>query len=234
MRRCVAALVACGLVVLVPASAGAGSASIKVRDDYFTPDFRILVPGDDALWFVEGFNGHTVTSYPDAPEPFDSSPLTTTTCTEDGGILGSTATDCLEQGDDWGPVEFDLVGTYDYYCKIHGDPSIDPVPSASAASQPCGMCGRILVKVPSSSRPATRHPTPEADPTQASEATPSASVTPSATEATNPQPSGSLVAGGSEAPGGGSGGLRALFAAVAIGLLTGLGALVWRRYFASA
>lgn len=212
----------------------AETASIKGRDFYFTPDFRVLVTGESALWTIEGSAGHTVTSYPNSPTSFDSSPGTLDTCEPSGGgLLGEEVTpDCLQQGETFGPVTFDTVGTVDYYCKIHGNPGVHPDPSASAGSQPCGMCGRILVKVPSTGRPATRHPTPEPDETGSEVASPTPSASASVSADPSPQPSGSLIAGAAD--GDGSGGLRALFATGAIALLIGLGVLVWRRYFVTS
>lgn len=210
--------------------------SAKVRDSYFTPDFRVVVTGDTVVWSVEGSAGHTITSFPGSRTSFDSSPSTIDTCEppdDDGGLLGggtAPPSDCLQQGATF-PQTFTRPGTVDYYCKVHGNPSVAPDPALSVGAQPCGMCGRILVKIPSSERPATRHPTPdpETSETEEPDASPSATATAGAT--TSPQPAGSLVAGPSTGDGGGSGGLRALFATGAIALLIGLGALVWRRYF---
>lgn len=212
--------------------AHAETASIKVRDSYFTPDFRVLVVNDSAEWVVEGSAGHTITSYPNSVHQFDSSPGTTDSCEPvDGGLLDDDIVpDCLQQGDTWDET-FTTAGRVDYYCKIHGDPSVHPDPSASVGSQPCGMCGRIVVKVPSSARPATRHPTPGPNPTETVD--PSATPSASASAAVSPSPGGSLVAG-AETGDGGSGGLRALFATGAIALLIGLGVLVWRRYFVTS
>ena len=213
----------------------AETSSVKARDFYFTPDFRVLVTGDSVLWTVEGSAGHTITSYPNAATSFDSSPGTTDTCEPSGGGLleGEVTPDCLQQGQTWGPETFNTVGTVDYYCKIHGNPSVHPDPSVSAGAQPCGMCGRILVKVPSSARPATRHPTPGPDTSETADPSASPSASASIPGDPSPQPSGSLIAGGGDADGG-SGGLRALFATGAIALLTGLGVLVWRRYFVTS
>lgn len=222
------------LAALAAWPAQAATATIKVKDSYFTPDFRVIVTGDTVSWTFEGAAGHTVTSYPGAHTSFDSSPNTTDSCDPTGGgIIGGppVTPDCRFAGDPSFDVTFTTVGTLDYYCKIHGDPSIHPDPSLSDAAQPCGMCGRIKVKLPSSADPATRHPTPGPDASGSGEPSATASVTASGepTPSTNP----TLVAGPSSDDGG-SGALRALFATVAIGLLTGLGVLVWRRYFAPA
>lgn len=227
MRRITASLVFAFLAVSA-ASASAETFGVKARDDYFTPDFRVLVNGDSVTWTVEGVNGHTVTSFPGSANSFDSSPETTDSCTIDGGLLGDEReTDCLRAGSGF-TVSFPDPGTYDYFCKIHGDPSRKPDPRAEVGAQPCQMCGRILVKPPSTSRPATRRPTPTADQT-GSEPEPTASSSESMTGSPPASTDPSIVA----APGqDGGGGAPIAIAALAIGLLAGVAVLVWRRYLA--
>lgn len=234
MRRSISlgVLSAAALVLALPVDAA--TSTVKARDDYFTPDFRVVVTGDTVSWTVEGTNGHTITSYPGSPYQFDSSPSTIDTCeasTEGGGgLLPGSPTpvtpDCLERGDTY-ERRFDQVGTIDYYCKIHGDPSRKPKASRHAADQPCGMCARIVVKTPASHRPATRNPAPAT-------ATPTSSEEPSGSPSAEPSPSEidpSLSGNASDEPTGGSGAPRAVIATFAVLILTGLGYLVWRRYF---
>jgi plastocyanin len=214
----------------------ASTATVKVRDSYYTPDFRVIVTGDRVVWQVEGSEGHTVSSYPGDPVVFDSSPGTVDSCeptSTGGGLIGGgsqVVPDCLRQGDTYDQT-FEDPGTIDFYCKVHGNPAKRPKPEKPSSSQPCGMCARILVKVPSTIAPATRHPTPEPhnNTNPSASASPSPSVSP--TVSGSPEPGTSLVAGESDGSTGGSGGLRALFATGAIALLTGLGVVVWRRYF---
>jgi plastocyanin len=229
MRRSIAILCAALLGVGAIPSAPAATATIKVRDSYFTPDFRVLVTNDTARWVVEGAAGHTITSFPSSPVAFDSSPGTSDTCEATGGLLGQpTIPDCLGSGDDFEQT-FNRTGTFDYYCKIHGTTQVKPDPSANAGAQPCGMCGRIVVKVPSSIRPADRNPTPTSNPTATATSEPSEDPSPNASPGATTSVDPSLVAG--PELGDGSGGLRVLFALSAIALLSGVGALVWRRYF---
>jgi plastocyanin len=222
----VASIAAAAVLGVLPA--GAETAVIKARDSYFTPDFRVLVTGDSARWTVESSQGHTVTSYPGAPRSFDSSPETTDSCTT-GGLLPEP-TDCLQPGSSY-ERNFSQPGTYDYYCKIHGDPSERPDPDLNAAAQPCGMCGQIVVKTPSSSRPATRRPAPaqseqpRAEPSETPDPSPGASPSPSDDPSLDPVANPGTDEGGlSPAMG------RLVISVIAIALLSGLGYLVWRRF----
>lgn len=227
MRRILVASIAAAAVIL-PLPAGADTAVIKARDFYFTPDFRVLVTGDSARWIVEGNEGHTVTSYPGAPTSFDSSPETEDSC-ETGGLFPET-TDCLQPGAAYERT-FSQAGTFDYYCKIHGDPNKRPDPDLNAAAQPCGMCGQIVVKTPTSSRPATRRPAPGHTEQPRSEASETPEPSPGSTPSPSENPSLDPLAN----PGQDDGGLspvtgRLVISAIAIAILSGLGYLVWRRF----
>lgn len=228
VRRILRVTLAIGFLAFT-AVAEADTASTKVRDDYMTPHFRVLVTGDTMRWEVEGSNGHTVTSYPGSPRSFDSSRNTTDACSTGG--LFPTSTDCLERGDTF-EVTFLRPGTYDYYCKIHGDPNVRPTAGSSATQQPCGMCGQIIVKNASTSRPATRRPVATA--TRPAEASASPSPSPSASPSNSSDPALDPSVVGSQDPGGGfsTGTGRLVISVVAIALLAGLGYLVWRRFLA--
>lgn len=230
MRRLFGTFLIVGLVAIAT-QANAETAIIKVRDDYFTPHFRVLVTGDQARFIVEGSNGHTVTSYPGSLTRFDSSPGTTDSCTT--GDLLPEETDCLRSDSPPFDVTFDRAGTFDYFCKIHGNSSKRPKAAASAAGQPCRMCGQIVVKTPSSSTPASRRPVPTV--TESREASPSPSVSPSASVDPSDDPSTdpSLVAGPADDGLSRSSG-RAVISIAAILLLSGLGYLVWRRFLGHA
>lgn len=239
MRRALVAILLGLFGIMAVGPVAAATSSVKTRDDYFTPDFRVLVVGDKVQWQVEGGNGHTITSYPGSPTDFDSSPETTDTCEttpgSGGGIIGGdpeppVVPDCLYAGAIFEET-FDTVGTIDYYCKIHGNPKKRPKASANAASQKCGMCGRLVVKVPSTMRPA---PDNDDVPSQTTSPDPTASES-GDTSTPSPSPSidPSLIAGPGDAQGPNSAG-TIIIASFALALLSGLGYLVWRRYFQSA
>lgn len=200
----------------------------SANDLYFTPVYRVVTVGDTVVWTNHGQAEHTVTSYPDAPEAFDSSPRTQRVCANQDLV---NPTDCLTPGQSF-QFTFTAPGVYNYYCKAHGDPSRAPNPKLGASSQPCGMCGQIVVQKKVTTPTQTARPTHR--PTQRATATPSASVSPTVTASatpSGPEPTDTadgLAAGGSGG-GGGSGG-RVAVAFLAIAALSGAGYLTWRRF----
>lgn len=228
-----AAVAACAGVLLVGGlPAGASDTSISMRDSYFATKYVVITVGDAVTWRNDGQVKHTVTQFPDEPEPrFDSS---SSADSENDGIAcdGTVLTpdDCLAPGASftWG---FGAAGTYDYYCKAHGDPSKKPDPSLSAQSQPCGMCGRIVVREKATTPPPVVRRTPTFS------ARPTVTASPSATPSPTPSPggndtSGTPIAAPAPGGGGGGGGARATVAVMLIVALSGAAYWTWRRFLA--
>lgn len=215
----------CAALTVPMTQPAAADRTIKVKDNFFTPVYIVSL-GEQFSWTLESDDQHTITSYPESPVAFDSSPATTSVC-DDGNPL--TQEDCLEPGDTFGPETFTELGLYPYRCKVHGGIDDRPDAKASAQSQPCGMCGLIKVvedKEPGGST-ATRRPRPSKQtvvrPTRSPSASTSASVSPT------PSLDGRPVASGDE--GSGAGG-RVLIAFLLVSALSGVGFWTWRKYLA--
>lgn len=224
----IAAVVIATTLIAWPAPAA--EFQVKAKDLYFTSSLRVITVGDTVTWLNDGDVSHTVTTFPGAPESFDSSP--DDDICDDGNPL--TEENCLDPGDTF-EFTFTKAGIYDYRCKPHG--TTDAKPTASGdQNEPCGMCGRIDV------RPAARPTEPEATPTlertrtpdPSESASPSASPTTSASETPSGVPSDEPTDGSVPlaAPGGDGGG-RALVALLAIAALSGVGFFTWRRFLAT-
>jgi len=226
---------ACALLAIaLPARA---DASIGIRTGgnagfYFGTRYLVVTAGDTVTWENGSAAEHTVTSYPSAQHSFDSSPQTQQTCNNNPTLPGEAATDCVDAAggpnDTWA-YAFQWTGTYDYYCKVHGDPTFKPNPKLGADQQRCGMCGTIVVKAkPSTPPPATRHTT---KPRATKSPSPSPSASPSISPSASPSQdiSGSPIASSDRGSGGGG---RAVMATVAILALCGAGYAVWRNFLA--
>lgn len=212
------ALIVLALVGASSPPANAEGFAVGMRDSYFTRPYLKIVVGDEVTWTNGGDTGHTVTSFNGA---FDSSPKTQGTC--EAGLL--TSPDCIDPGDSFSQG-FSKKGTFDYYCKIHGNTSVEPDPTAGA-EQPCGMCGRV--EVVRKAKP-TIAPTRTVNPTPTRKPSPSASPSKSASPKTSATADPNATPGASSGSGKGSG--RALLALTAIVALGGAGFGVWRRYLA--
>lgn len=231
-RFAAAALTAALAVPLLPSSAPAVDREIQIRDNYFSKEFIVVTEGDTVTWTNTGSFAHTVVSYTNAPEAFDSSPNTT-----DGNCATLLEdTDCIEPDESFS-YTFTTPGKYDFYCKVtgHADTAQRPDPSnPDARSQPCGMCARIRVKKPADQQnigPDPDEEPPQTDePTEEPTSTRSASPSPSETDsgiAIPTSPAGSI----DDADGGGA---RVGLALGGIVVLAGAGWFVWRRFLAGA
>jgi plastocyanin len=198
---------------------------------YFARAYLVVTVDSSVTWLNSTDAEHTVTSYKPPPKGFDSSPQTQSACHNHPTLPGEQATDCVEPGAEV-TVRFSNKGTYDYYCKAHGNRSFKPNPKLAANQQPCGMCGTIVVKAEQSAPPVTRStnkPKSSKSPSPSPSASPSASPSPVPTDsAGNPIVAGSNVG---SAGGGGSGG-RAVLATFGILALSGIGYAVWRKFLA--
>lgn len=218
------------LFALVFAASGAGmppgavaqDRGVRVDDNIFDPAFVVVEAGTTVVWQNVGSQGHSVTPQRGSSEPRDSDPDCTTL----------TFFACMQPGErhSW---KFERPGTYTYYCRLHGDPTIAPDPNAAPDEQPCGMCGIVKVTggpAASPTQTAIASPTPRRTATPR----PGPSVTPSA--APSLSPSGTIAAsptGRERAQGGGLGdGARAGLAVLGAVVLGGAGFLVWRSFIA--
>lgn len=225
LARSFVALLAAAAVLPVPARAV--ETEVRIEDNFYFPVFKVVFVGTRAVWTNRGADQHTVTFYDDAPESFDSSPAVTTTCNDFNPL---TQEDCIEPGDSVS-FTFDEPGTYDYYCKVHSAGEIPPDPDAPATEQPCGMCGRVVVKVEKTPSPRAR-PTPPIASTPSETASPSPTATPrgSGSPAGTASPDDDAVAAGDDQDDGS--GTRAVAAFVLILALAGAGYVTWRRFIA--
>lgn len=210
------------VVALGAPGAHAGSRAISVRDSYFATKYLVITVGDSVTWTNDGDNGHTVTAFDGS---YDSSPRSIAGVCDDGNPL-TPPLDCLAPGDTFQHT-YNRAGTFDYYCKIHGNSASAPDPSAAATDQPCGMCARIQVKAKSSP---TVKPSVTVNPTPTRSASPSPSPSPSPSASPSPSPTASSTE--AAGPAKSSGSSKALIAVLGIVLLGGAGYGVWRRYLA--
>jgi plastocyanin len=224
-------LTAATLYALLPLAARADSQTIEARDSYFATKYIVVTVGDTITWVNAGSTKHTVTSEPGAPEAFDSSPKSSpqndgTQC--QGTVL--VEDDCLQSGDHFS-FTFPKVGTYNYYCKAHGDPSQRPDPSLGAQAQPCGMCAQVVVQAKPSSPPPPklRSPSPRATKSSASPS-PSPSASPTESGFVIPTTNGTAVA--APGSGGGGGGGRTTLAVLILLALSGAAYATWRKFLA--
>jgi plastocyanin len=217
--RLLALAAACVLAVMGTPSAGAKDRTVSIRDNYYGSVYVLVFVGDTVTWRNDGDTGHTVTAH---DRSFDSSPMTQNTC---ASLNPLASTDCIRPDETFAHT-FDRPGTYDYYCKAHGDPSIEPDPNVPATEQPCGMCGVVEVRRKPKTRPsATESPTTSPSPS------------PSESESASPSPSPSDSTPPPEAldptePSGSSGGGRVGIAFLTILALSGAGYYTWRRFLA--
>lgn len=223
MIRCLLATVLAAAALGATSPAGAAETTVKARDNFFTPAYKVISVGDSVTWVNEGADRHTVTSYEDSPQQFDSSPETVATC-DDGSPL--TSEDCMEPGQEFGPIEFTTPGTYSYRCKVHGDPMLRPDKDAGGQEQPCGMCGiiRVVEERKDDDQP-RRDPTPPTRVETRRTRSPSPSASPS--ESPTLDERGSPIAAPAEGDGGGG---RLLLALVLLTALGGAGYWTWRTY----
>jgi plastocyanin len=195
---------ACAFALLPPLSSAAATRNVDIPGRYFTPQRVTITVGSSVLWTNSSGDRHSVTSMSSSKERFTSSE----NCP--GGLLFN---DCLRSGATYQHT-FSRTGTFDYFCKIHGNQGAYP---------DCGMCGRVTVKkkgggiVPTT--PPSSSPT-----TTASSMSPSPSPTISETSVVSP--TGTNVAAGPD-EGTGTSTLLAI-AAVAVALLGGTGIVVYR------
>lgn len=167
----VAAVLTGAVLVVLPVASLASTIRVDVVDNLYDDGNRdgnaqegeerrahtVVVAGDIVAWEWKGDNQHTVTSRADAPVQFDSD----AECDED-------TTACRSKGNVFA-VRFEQPGTYNYYCKIHADPT-----------GLTGMVGTIEVQAPpepsesdsgaeTSSEPASEEPSSEPEPSGSSE-----------------------------------------------------------------
>jgi plastocyanin len=210
------ALVVFGLGVLaLPASAE--SRSISMKDSYFATRYLVITVGDSVVWSNNGDLGHTVVAFDGS---FSSS--SSDTC-DDGNPL--TSEDCMDPGENFDRT-FETVGTFDYFCKIHGNAETPPDPNAGATEQPCGMCARIKVIAKSSPKPVKTNTT-NANPRRTPTKSPSPSVTPTPSKSATALPTVTTSPAGS-----GKGPGQGVVALAAILILAAAGFAVWRYYLA--
>ena len=189
-------------VLLAPLASSAATKNVDIPGRYFTPPRVSILVGNTVHWTNSSNERHSITSMDSSKDQFTSSDM----C-PGRGLFGRN--DCLEPGETYQHT-FSRAGTYDYYCKIHGNQGSYP---------DCGMCGRVTV----TKKSATIAPTTPATPTSTA-SSPSPSPTITGTEVTSPT-STAVAAGRDE---GTSTSTLLAIAALAVVLLAGTGIVVYR------
>jgi plastocyanin len=195
---------ACAFALLPPHASFAATRAVDIPGRYFAPQRVTVTVGSAVRWTNSSSNRHSVTAMASSSDRFTSSD----NCP--GGILGFN--DCLAPGATYQHT-FSRTGTFDYFCKIHGNEGSYP---------DCGMCGRVTVKrkgggiVPTT--PGSSSPTSSAT---------SPSPSPSISETSVTSPTGTNVAAAAPDEGTSTSTLLAI-AALAVALLGGTGIVVYR------
>lgn len=230
LKRVLSLTAVCLAVAAVTPPAAAKNVSISIRDNVYQPDFRVIVPGDTVTWRNDGDAEHTVTPYD--PGAFAGS-SDSRECVPGPPLgVGGDPDDCMDPGDRHS-VRFGEEGTYEYYCKVHGNPAVRPDPGARG-DQPCGMCGIIVVKEPKNTPPTSpsEDPTPTRRSSPTSSPSPEGSPSPSPNGNEDPSGEGTVAAGDG---GNGDGGIgRGAIALMSILALGGAGWWTWKRFLARA
>jgi LPXTG-motif cell wall-anchored protein len=100
--RAVLALTAL-ILLAVAAPAMAADESVSIGDNFYSPATVTITEGDTVTWTNNGQAPHSVTADNGS---FDSSP-------------SCPAAGCMENGDTYSHT-FSSGGTFDYFCKVHG------------------------------------------------------------------------------------------------------------------
>lgn len=230
LKRVLSLTAVCLTVAAVTPPAAAENLTISIRDNVYQPDFRVIVPGDTVTWRNDGDAEHTVTAYGDT---FEGSSDSSRCVPDPNPILGNDPDDCMDPGDRHS-VRFSEEGTFEYYCKVHGNAAVRPDPGARG-DQPCGMCGIIVVKEPKNTAPTS----PSEDPTPTRRSSPTSSPSPEGSPSPSPNGNGEDPSGeGTVAAGdggSGDGGIgRGAIALMSILALGGAGWWTWKRFLAPA
>jgi plastocyanin len=93
------------VIVLAAAAPAAADASVSMGDNFYDPATVTVTVGETVTWTNNGQLSHTVTADNGS---FDSSPNCPT-----------VITDCMESGDSYSQ-SFNSAGSFDYFCKVHG------------------------------------------------------------------------------------------------------------------
>jgi plastocyanin len=192
---------------LVAVPAGASTRTVTIPAKTFDPVSITITIGDTVQWIDnDSKHNHTVTATSAsaaAGEDFTSSH----SC---GSLLFS---DCMRSGDVFRHT-FHTVGTFVYYCQVHGRDTSYPN---------CLMCG--IVKVKKKSPPPT---TGSTSPSPSASGTATGSPSPSPTDSTTPTTSPTSSGGTGQGGGGGGAGTPIAVAGLAVAFLGGSGYLVYR------
>jgi plastocyanin len=120
----IAATVTLAMVsALAAAAPAAADASVSIGDDFYAPATVTISPGETVTWSHEGQRPHTVTADDGS---FDSSPN-----------CPNQINQCMQNGDTYSQT-FNSVGTFDYFCKVHGQAMSGSVVVEAAATTPPG------------------------------------------------------------------------------------------------
>ena len=197
------AALGCVVILLVPLPSSAATKAVDIPGRYFTPQRVSILVGNTVRWTNSSNERHSVTSMDASEDRFTSSDQ----C-PGRGLFGRN--DCLEPGATYQHT-FSRAGTYDYFCKIHGNQGSYPN---------CGMCGRVTVRKQS----ATIAPTTPGSPSPSSSAS-SPSPSPTITGSASTSPTRTLAAGPDDEN---STSTLVAIAALAVALLGGTGIVVYR------
>jgi plastocyanin len=200
--RIIAAL-GCVVTLLTPLVSSAATRAVDIPGRYFTPQRVTILVGNTVHWTNSSNERHSVTSMDSSDDQFTSSDQ----C-PGRGLFGRN--DCLDPGETYQHT-FARAGTYDYYCKVHGNQGSYPN---------CGMCGRVTVRKQS----ATIAPTIPGSPSPSSSAS-SPSPTPTVTGIAATSPTSTLAAATDDEN---SSSTLIAVAALAVALLGGTGIVVYR------
>src|SRR5438309_11855449 len=127
MSKRLAALAGAGFMLFIAvAPVLAANRPVTIGDNFYSPKEITVTKGDKITWTYpnSGTTSHSVTARPSQAESFDSSasPACPPTCLQPGESFAHT---------------FNKVGTFIYYCKVHGTPS--------GNYSDCAMCGKVTV-----------------------------------------------------------------------------------------
>lgn len=109
------------LFALGTAAPAAADASVSMGDNFYDPSSVTVGVGETVTWTNNGQQPHTVTANDGS---FDSSPN-----------CPSQINQCMQAGDSYSQT-FNSVGSFDYFCKVHGQSMSGTVVVEAAGTTP--------------------------------------------------------------------------------------------------
>ncbi len=109
------------VLALAAAAPAAADTSVSIGDNFYDPATVTIAVGETVTWSHDGQQPHTVTADDGS---FDSSPNCPTVITQ-----------CMETGDTYSHA-FNSAGSFDYFCKVHGQSMSGTVVVEAAGTTP--------------------------------------------------------------------------------------------------